>query len=490
MAITERRLLSARRRAGVLAVAALFAGGPLPAAAADWTIEPRVGLRATWTDNATLSSAARARSDWITELAPSLSARASGRGLRFDGELSWRRIDYHRDSRDGRSVRSLHADLDAEPVRGLLFLDAAASIARHDVSLFAPLTVDDALDTGNREELRTLRVSPMLRHEFGSSARAQLRYDWQSRRGGSGIRDGETQRIGASLGSGEGLRRFAWGLHWNDQRVDYRNGFRIDFRQAAASAQFALTPRLAVRLTGGREDNDYPLPFGDSSGSIWSAGVVWRPTDRTRLDADAGRRYFGDTYRVAASHRTARSHWTLGYDEDLATGAGLAPDDSFHGDLPAGTPAPLPVLGGDALLSRRVTLQKRLLASVTLEGARNTLRFTAQRVRREPLGAALPGTIDPRALLDEHSVRNAVSALWTRRLSSRSDIHVRADAARIRSLDDGRADRHAALRAGLSVKLRDTLSGTLEARHQRRQSNRAGAGYDENALTLAIAMQF
>ena len=49
-------------------------------------------------------------------------------------------------------------------------------------------------------------------------------------------------------------------------------------------------------MSGGYEDNRYSVT--DYSGAIYGAGLQWKPTERTSLDAKWEHRFFGSSYSV------------------------------------------------------------------------------------------------------------------------------------------------------------------------------------------------
>jgi len=59
---------------------------PAAATAAEWEIEPRVSVGASWTDNITLADSGQDESDWVTALRPGIALSLAG--PRVTGELA------------------------------------------------------------------------------------------------------------------------------------------------------------------------------------------------------------------------------------------------------------------------------------------------------------------------------------------------------------------------------------------------------------------
>ena len=102
-----------RRRRTVAAwmiwgVAISTAGISSPSFADNWRIQPAVSVRETWTDNVTLVPSSQARSDFVTEISPSLTIQGRGSRARMDVDYRPTALIYARDS--GRNDVLNHAE--------------------------------------------------------------------------------------------------------------------------------------------------------------------------------------------------------------------------------------------------------------------------------------------------------------------------------------------------------------------------------------------
>ena len=225
------------------------------------------------------------------------------------------------------------------------------------------------------------------------------------------------------MNSGPAFKTLGWGLSYSKQKTTYDNTANIlaqnrDNEIISGNLRYMVTPRFSLTATGGYEKNDYVSIGTKPEGSYWSGGFSWAPSAMTSIDASAGRRFFGNTYSLAASHRTRLTAWSLGYSEDITTSQSqfLIPatidTSSFLNQLWAATiPDPvirqqvvdafiqgngLPPALADSVnyLTNRIFLQKSLHASVAVLGAKNTLVLSLFNMSRDAQTAqALDSTL-------------------------------------------------------------------------------------------------
>jgi uncharacterized protein (PEP-CTERM system associated) len=133
-------------------------------------------------------------------------------------------------------------------------------------------------------------------------------------------------------------------------------------------------------------------------------------------------------------------------------------------------------------------LQKRWLASVGLQGVRNTLLATGCSELREQLGGTLPAVGDFAA---SKSIRTSGGSLaWGLRLTPRTTWNLNAGYTRSHFLDSGQVDHFVSFQAGLTRQFQPRLSGSLCYRVQDQDSTQAGTQYRENAGIASLLMTF
>ncbi|MES3020522.1 MAG: TIGR03016 family PEP-CTERM system-associated outer membrane protein [Pseudomonadota bacterium] len=508
MAITTRQPRA--RRLSALAASLLVA---FPAAAAEWNVVPSLRTRLSYSDNVHLLPEPLARAETIGEIAPGISISASARRLRFDAAYSVSQVSY---SREPSSVtHNLHAGAQAELVEDWLFAGARASISRMAVSPFGPQPVDGAVRGANESSVRVLGITPTLRHRVPGLAALEARFAYEDVSAGARLLRARSGAAAITLAS-DGLHGWGWDTQYQRKRVDDASVSPVNLTSASGALRYAPTPRLRLSARSGYEDNDYRSIAGPAQGHFWHAALDWNPSRRSSLSVSTGRRYFGKTYGLDLSHRARRSLWQLSYGEDItsthaqflalnqldtsavlnALWATSIPDAQLRQRQVALFLAAVQVLGPGRgtvnYFSHGYFLQKLLVGSIALQGARNTLVLNAVRETRT---AQTSNIIDSELLppgeatLFDRTRQRSASALWSWRLASRSSLNAAATRKLVTALSSGRTDTNTILRAGLAHQFQPRLGGTLDLRHVRHDSSSGGA-YRENAISVSLAMQF
>jgi uncharacterized protein (PEP-CTERM system associated) len=481
-----------------------------------WRIMPRLSLRETISDNIRLRPENDARSDFVTQINPGLLLTGIGRRYDVSVDYTMNNLIYAEQSNLTRTRHQLNARGTAELVENLFFVDGRALMFQQNASLFGPQALDNVNATGNRADIKMFTVSPYLRHRFQDFASTELRYTHgivQS--DASALRNSQRDGFQAGLNSGEAFRTLRWGFNYSNQMIHLERSNRdIELERSIGNLRYMVTPQFGLTATGGYERNSFISIRGNTSSPTWTVGFTWDPSPRTSIVANAGKRFFGDTYFASARHRTRLTAWDLSYIEDITTfnqQAGLGGINTA-GSLnqllnPGANPGNILsntdfLLGqgipGDALnfLTNRLFLQKRLQASVAMNGASNTLVFrifnmTRQAYSPEEVDIDLIGAANL-ALL-RHTRQTGANALWSYRISELTRAHLSGQYAKFYFLSTDRVDDIATVRLGLTRQLRQAqpnLNGMIELRHNQRDSNQAGADYRENAITASLNMSF
>lgn len=278
-----------------------------------------------------------------------------------------------------------------------------------------------------------------------------------------------------------------------------------------------ISPRFSLNATSGYEKNNYLSIGGAPEGSFWTAGFTWAPAERTNITASAGRRFFGSTYALKASHRTRKTAWNLSYSEDITSTrdqfllpATIDTADFLNQLWTSSIPDPamrqqivdafirdakLPASLSDSInyFTNRYFLQKRLQASVALNGIKNTLVLSMFNTLREAqtaqeMDSTLLGS-NSLALNDE-TRQTGANLLWNWRITPRTSSNMNVGYAKTISLSTDREENTKSIRFGLTRKFQPKLNGSLDFRHIQRDSNLSGSDYRENAITASLNMRF
>lgn len=508
-----------RNARGLLPLSALlpaFLAGP--ASAAQWVVVPTLSVSETYTDNVTLAPPGSQRSDWITQVVPGVSVAATGARLRLSAAYS---AQFLNRANEGTTdlFHQLNARGDAELVQHVLFVDASSTVSQQNTSILGPQADSNVNTTGNRATVRTFLISPYLRHAFGTQAQgeARLTYSTVSTGSSSSLSNSQSTGINLNLGSGPSFRLYTWNLTYSKEIVDHTQGVgvaspNVETERITAFGRRLLTPTVAVISTVGYEDNSYLSTGPAPKGISWSTGLEWTPTDRTRLVATTGKRYFGSNRALNFSHRTRLTVWSLNYTEDVTTTrqqflvpsnvdtAGLI-DSLFISTFPDpvlrraavqtfitqnGLPASLSVPVN--FLTDVPFVVKGWRGSVGILGIRNTLLADVFTQTRESTGGTVAGGGD--FALGSTSKSSGLSLVWTSRLSNQLASNLTAGYTRNEFPSLNREDNVKFVRFNLTKQFQPRLSGSLDYRWLQNDSNQGGAGFTENAVTAAVSMRF
>jgi uncharacterized protein (PEP-CTERM system associated) len=491
-----------------------------PACRADWKVVPSVDVRETYSDNVRLEANEFARSQFITDVAPSLAVASDGPRLKLRGMFSAHLYGYSDDRIEGlnRSQRQLSADARAKLIDDLLFFDGAASIGQQSISAFGPQVNNNGYSNTNRTEISTWRVSPYLAHRFGSTASAELRYTRDSVKPGSfGLGDSSSDTASLSVASGAAFRTLGWGLQLSRQNLDDSQAGKSTSQTASATLRYQVANSFSLNLNGGYDKYDYQALGGATAGSSHSVGFSWVPSARTSVEASAGKRYFGSSYALTALHRSRRTVWSINYNDAVTTTRAqfLIPatiDTASMLDrlFTAGFPDPvarrqavdayilatgLPASLADNInyLSNRFILQKQLQASAAFNTPKTTTILSLNATRRNALSAAQSDSAllgSNLSTLNDDTKQVGATLASSYRLNSRTAVNLTLSAARIESLATGIRDNQRMANVALTRQLQRKLKGAVELR--RSQGNAfvsGGRDYRENAVSASLLFQ-
>lgn len=475
---------------------------------------PSLKLAETYTDNVFLSPEGLRQSDWITQFIPGISVSAYGPRLRLDAFYAPEIVYHAQTEREDKVFHRGNAVGNLEIADKLLFLEAGANVDQYDISLQGPLTTSNVNITGNRATAASAYVSPYLRRNIGSAVQAEARFTlsrWESDEDQPVLPDNTERSVLVQLTNSPAQRVLTWEVLYTGESIKYDTHQETTSEVFTASARRSITSNVGLLLQAGYERYDTGLPETIED-PRYSVGFDWTPTPRTRLAATAGERLGDETYSFEFRHRTRLTVWNVSYAEDVTTSreeffvpatqstAGTL-DQMFLSQYPdpvarqqavqdfiARTGLP-PNLGAPVnFFSDQLFLQKRWLASLALQGARNTVVATAFWQLRELVGGTAPAIGD---FAESESIRTSGGSLaWGLRLTARNRLNLEAGHSRSEFLDTGQVDDFAYLQAGFSRQFQPRVSGSLSYRLQNKDSTQAGAEYRENAGIASLLITF
>ena len=393
-------------------LAGLFLGALLaPAAhAANWQLTPYVSASALASDNINLASSGRKQAGLVLTLSPGFHLSSLGNPNALYN-INYALSDVTRLTSSGTSNNLYHglaADSHFALVRKTVFLDASANVSQAYNNLLA---TGSSVSNNNNNLITIARysVSPYMVQRLGGTAVANLRLT-QSGTYSPDTSNAQTNQtaVQAGLASGPDFYRLSWGLNYSYTRSQLQNSpsttqysSNAYLRTVSGTLGYLLTRHLQANGTVGRDDNQY-LSVTNTSGNFWSAGLSWRPSERTSISGSVGHRYFGRTYGFSLNQRTQFSSWTASYTQSVSTlpmflnalvgyyvwqcGTALVPSSSsIIPPQPGCNPTPLPhtlAVGIVSLPYNQVFISKAFVAGVAWTRKRLGLSLTGSDVRR------------------------------------------------------------------------------------------------------------
>ena len=493
----------------------------LPSAVhAAWKVTPSVEVRETWSDNPSLRPDGEKHSQFVTSVTPGISVSNQTPWLRVSAAYQMSAFVYsgNREAGTNRITNSLNANASGTVINDMLYVDASAGITQTPVSAFGPVSDNPYSDT-NRAEVRSWRIAPYFVHDFGSFAGVTLRYSHDLvDSDAAGFARSSSDAMSLSVNSGRSFRTVGWGLQLNRENVDDSIAPEAVNSKALASLRYTLTSTLSLTATSGYDKFDYEDGNGQSTkGASWSAGFAYNPSQRTSLTMSAGHRYYGNSYFLAASHRSRQTVWSINYSDDVSTSRSnfLLPstvdtaallNQMFMANFPnpllralaveayirnMGLPRSLP--NAINYFSNRYTLQRQFNASVALRSARVTTMATVYKTRREALSlvqydSALLGPGQQN--INDNTDQTGMSVMVDYRIGSRTNAGLSATVYRSVSRSGDFSERNRAYRASVSHTFGPKVNGGLEIRRGTGGYALQGGSYTENAVAASLSMRF
>jgi uncharacterized protein (PEP-CTERM system associated) len=498
----------------LLVLAAVWCSAP--ACAQRWFIEPSIGVRAVFTDNAALGGAARPESELLLGVRPNLVVRGESSRLLLRGHVGLDAITYTNNTQ--RDVALPEADLLGRITLAerAVFLEGAVRAAQADINPFGPRAGVTNLD--NTTTLTTYRISPYVDAEPVRGLHLRARSDLtKSNENAAAVAVGQ---LGGSVYFGRHAASIeqdplplGWRLEAQRDDTRYQNQTtRLQSDVARALVNGALSSNFSLGLRGGAERNN--LLGTDTSGSVYGGQLAWRPSQRTTLAADAEHRFFGPSWHLQFSHASPLLAWSIAATRDLDT----TPESLF--DLPAtdnvtaelrkalefripnstdrdraieelirqrGLPVSLPM--AITIFEPRLSIAQGVSATVVLLGARSSLALGLFSSRLQDALGSGPLTIDsPTA----NNRQLGASLTFSHRLTPLTNARVALDYSRIQTLDVATAQARSK-QGGLSVELDQRLAPrtylNLGVRYRRLASTVLPGG-DETSAFAGLLQTF
>ena len=484
-----------------------------PAAAQTWTFGSAISARETVTNNVALQPSDQRRTDWITELTPSLRLSEKGARTTFDGTVSVPVILYAKNGGNNTAFPSANLLGDVKLIGDIFHVDGQVSIAQQYFNPFGaqPLGFDNI--TQNRIQTATYRISPYVR----GITPGRISYELRNNNVWSYVSNAPlaTSNFRYTEWTGKAAdteQKYGWQAEADYTDIDYYNADKVRTGLARVIGIYAADPQLRLSARGGYEENHFPQE--DLRNAIYGAGFDWAPTPRGKISGYWEHRYFGSAYLFSLENRRALSVWSVRASRDVTTYPQALARLPAGGDVSAllnqiflstiPDPAarqqtvdqfildhglPPTLTSALSLYSQQTLLQQSQSTTVGLLGARNTVLLTLFNTRTEPIVAS--GNPLSGILANGTSNRQTgASLLWSHKITPALVVDATLD--RFRTVGIGsveaRSDQTAA-RIVVSTPIAPRTNVFAGARYQTFNSDVA-VDYNETAAFVGLTHTF
>lgn len=440
--------LATQVAAGIGALLAGLPGGAVFAQSIQVT--PSIAATLSHSDNPLFVAEEQARGDTQLSISPRLSIRRTGPRLRLTGEAGLDATSHTNSDLRNRVTPTVSGTLNAEIIDNWFFLDSSVRVSSIEVDPFAPRA--EASSDRNSRRVMTGTFSPYIDYRLGSNFAVRARSDMTGTRIGTADDDSSTEPSRTLLSARNTLvverlpRPLGATLEATSENSRYTNEAEPLLRDDSvrASVSYSLAGDTTVSIVAGRERSRF-TGNQESTDSIRGLRFAWRPNERTRLDADVERRFFGNGYSLQVSHRMPWLTSSLSLRRapvsnpfSLQFGGGGATLGSFLdsilttrypdpaernrivADILASRGLPASLSSPIGIVSRYAQLENGGTLSFVLLGARNTFTMsvygtTQRRLQREddPLTAGSGADSDSRQYGGSLGFNRRLSPQWT-----------------------------------------------------------------------------
>ncbi len=493
----------------------------------DWKLAPSITIAERYSDNVNLVASGLEESDWITEITPKISVRRDGARLKVSADYSLQGLLYANDPNGSEVRHNLNGRANAELLEEWFFLDATARLGQAPINQSDRVGLGDAVGISNTSSVGAYSLSPYMKHRFGSAATVEARVTRDGVFiGDSTVSDTASTRYRLSAASGTDFHPLSWSADYNKSNTNNSQTTNSGSEKASINARYRVSSKFGLLGQAGTEKNDFnsvsnavrdysyyglgmfytpsrylsmdALYNYSDSGNFLSGSVTFNPTLRTTINATSSRRAYGRSYGLNLTHRTRLSNWSLRYQDDLTTSQQQFLN--YLGDvyvytcpagnefLPAGVPPSDPVACVLSDIIRifnqtqldQTYLSKSLTGTVSYTLKRNTWTLSLFDNRRE-YQSLIGGTDNTQGL----------RASWSLRPAARTTFTLTGGLSKNES--SGTPDRQDDLwNLSLIVnhQFQPKVTGSVEVRHQERQSRLPADDYAENSLSARLNMSF
>ncbi len=482
-----------------------------PALAQRWTIEPRIGGRATLTNNANYQNGSEREPDLVFNILPGVDFLREGPRLRVNGSASLDIIGYADGTQTNRIFPQANILANYEAVERFFFIEGELLANQEILNPFLPQSETDS--TFNRYTYVQARVAPYFQGNFGDNTwrylvRSDNSYTYTTQADASldnayyGRHLAEVVRAATPFGGS--LRVQSDITRFDDERQPDQH-----LEIALATVNYAFTPQFVAGLRGGYERTNYTA--NDDSGPVYGAELTWTPNPRTRVGGFWESRFFGPSYLFEASNRQRALAANLSASRSITTYPQLILQLPSTGNVSGlvnailvarfpdpverarqvqdlidrqALPASLP--SGINIFSQGVNIVTSGTGTLAWMGVRNTLALTLYYLKTAPLPES---AIPPTFIAFNNNIQKGASLSFSHRLSPVMLLNAGISRSETRGFDQtaGQNTDENVLEVQATRQLTPRSSGFVGARYRQWDSTSTFLGNsDEAAIFVGL----
>jgi uncharacterized protein (PEP-CTERM system associated) len=499
----------------------------------DWKFTPSLALSERYSDNVNLNTSGREESDWITEISPRISLQRSGARIKSNVDYSMQGLLYANDSDRNALRHHLNGQSSSELVEDWLFLDAGARITHELVNQTSNGGLGDGVGAGNTTAVGSYTLSPFIKHRIGSIASVEARIARDGVFvGNAGFADTATTRYSLGAISGNRFMPLSWSASYSKSDTS-NSGALADSgsERASGNARYQLSKKFGLLAQASMEKNDFTgvganvrdyASYGlgafytpsrrismdvyynkSDTGNFVSGSATLSPTLRTSINVASTKRAFGRSHTLNLAHRTRKSNWSLSYLDDLTTSQQRftsqvnvqlyrCPSDRVgfvtietvvFPNLPSSglcTPIGSQFTGtSTSPLINQTFISKTLTGTASYSLRRNTWLLSIYDTQREF-----------QSLVGGNDTTRGLQASWSLRPAAHTTFTLTGGLSQQESSTGNRQDDLSNLALSATHQFQSKVSGSMEVRHQQRESNLPNNDFTENSVAARLNMSF
>ena len=447
--------------------------------AATWDNAYGVGFSVDYVDNIQLAPPGEEESQYVTQVTPYISIRGEGARARLNLDYQMQYLKYQSSEFDNQIFNRLFTDASLEFIEEIFFLDLSAANFQTAITDIASIPQDNIAISDNRTNVTTTKISPYINTRILSRANLLLRYSLVNTTYDELTTiqpDTENKNYLAELSSNAKSDQSApldWRLEYSRNELNTNLVETNYYEKSSFTLFYNISSQLIPNTTIGNETNKIVNSSFEEGGSYWTLGLLWRPTSRTTITGEYGKRFYGTSKAFSWMTKGKRINIDLKYTEEVTN----------TGEVFAGKPPPAEAPPGSENefipISVRPYIRKRLQSDIAYNYSKTNLNWSLFNENR----IFLTGGGEDKSY--------GTSINWDWALTDRTSPSLGAGWQRIQSDFPTLLDNEL-LNVDLSIThtLSKRIFSTITYRYLKQHSNYQQNNYKQNSISLNVTLLF